>query len=445
MSSLRRVRECALGWAAAASVLCALTFQPRDARAASAGGVSAPQAGVMLGGLGLGLGTLALQRRHDHRAAALACVALVGSLSGCEPTSAAAGRRPGAGDDTRSAARGNDTPNRVSLPASAMAYIRVEPATHAPEDLSIRAPGRVAFRDNSTARVDAPAAGRVRKLLVEVGAAVKAGDPLIELSSPQASALHLQRDQARLELQRAERALVRQEQMIKAGVGRELDRQAARADLEAARVADRHARRAVEMLGPSRSGSITVVAPIDGTVLRRQATIGAQVEPGGAPLLEIGDKTALWVVADVFEDDLLQIRPGTTVQLRFSAEPAPVPGRVVGVGALVDIGQRRAPVYVAIADEAVTTHKLSPGMFVRADIAGPAGAGVTLPKQAVLIKDGESATAYVEVDPGVFEARRVVVGHTAGDHAQVVSGVNPGERVAVAGALLLDQQSGAAL
>lgn len=48
------------------------------------------------------------------------------------------------------------------------------------------------------------------------------------------------------------------------------------------------------------------------------------------------------------------------------------------------------------------------------------------------------------VDPGVFEARRVIVGHTAGDRAQVVSGVNPGERVAVAGALLIDQQSGAA-
>jgi hypothetical protein len=66
-------------------------------------------------------------------------------------------------------------------------------------------------------------------------------------------------------------------------------------------------------------------------------------------------------------------------------------------------------------------------------------------RQAVLIKDGDHATAYVEVDPGVFEARRVVVGHTAGEHAQIVSDVSPGERVAVAGALLLDQQSGAAL
>lgn len=134
---------------------------------------------------------------------------------------------------------------------------------------------------------------------------------------------------------------------MQSGIGRELDRQTARAELEAARVADRHARRAIEMLGPSRPGRVTVVAPIDGTVLRRPTTIGAQVEPGGAPLLEIGDKTALWVVA--------------------------------------------------------------------------------------------------EVDPGVFEARRVTVGPTAGDHAQVVSGLNPGERVAVAGALLIDQQSGVAL
>ncbi|PCC68514.1 HlyD family secretion protein [Nannocystis exedens] len=113
------------------------------------------------------------------------------------------------------------------------------------------------------------------------------------------------------------------------------------------------------LLGPSRPGPVTVVAPIDGTALRRYATVGAQVEPGGAPLLEIGDKTALWVVADVFEDDLSQVRPGTAVQLRFPADPRPVAGRVVGVGALVDVGQRRAPVYIALADD-TAAHKLSP-------------------------------------------------------------------------------------
>jgi hypothetical protein len=68
-----------------------------------------------------------------------------------------------------------------------------------------------------------------------------------------------------------------------------------------------------------------------------------------------------------------------------------------------------------------------------------------LPKEAVLIKDGDASTAYVEVAPGVFEARRVVVGHTPGDHARIVSGVAPGERVAAAGALPIDQQAGTTL
>ncbi|MDC0720461.1 efflux RND transporter periplasmic adaptor subunit [Nannocystis bainbridge] len=149
---------------------------------------------------------------------------------------------------------------------------------------------------------------------------------------------------------------------------------------------------------------------------------------------------ALWVVADVFEADLLQVRSGTSVKLRFPADPEPIAGRVVGVGGLVDVGQRRAPVYIALTDEAVASRNLTPGMFVRADITGPVGVGVTLPKQAVLIKDTDTATAYFEVEPGTFEARHVVLGHTSGDHAQIVSGVNPGERVAVAGALLIGQQ-----
>ena len=68
-----------------------------------------------------------------------------------------------------------------------------------------------------------------------------------------------------------------------------------------------------------------------------------------------------------------------------------------------------------------------------------------LPKQAILIRGGDSSTAYVEIGPGEFEARQVVVGPTAGDRTQVVSGIAPGERVVVSGALLLDQHNKQAL
>ncbi|MDC0672178.1 efflux RND transporter periplasmic adaptor subunit [Nannocystis radixulma] len=444
MPLARRPRGIALGWTAAASLLFVLAFEPSEARGASARSVT-PQAGLALGGLGIS--TLALQRRTDRRAVGLAGLALAcGLISGCEPTSSAAGRRASAGDDSRnSAPPSRDAPARVSLPASAMGYIRVEPAANAPEDMSVRAPARVAFRDNAVSKVDAPVPGRVQKLLVEVGSAVKAGTPLVELASPQASALHLQRERARLELEKAERAVARQDALLRSGIGREIDRHTARLALESARVADTHARRAAQMLGPSRGGRVTVVAPIDGTVLRHQATIGTQAVPGGDPLLEIGDKAALWVVAEVFEDDLTQIHEDAAVSLRFAGVPDPLPGYVVGVGALVDVGQRRAPVYITLDDDAADKATLTPGMFVHASIARPATAGVTLPKQAVLIRGGDQSTAYVEVGPGQFEARDVVVGHTSGERAQIVSGIAPGERVAVSGALLLDQQAKQAL
>ncbi|MCY1059224.1 efflux RND transporter periplasmic adaptor subunit [Nannocystis sp. SCPEA4] len=423
----------------ATTLLCITTLQPREVQGASTRSVT-QQTSLALGGLGFG--TLALQRRTDRRAIGLTAVALLGCFasSGCEPTSSAAGRRFGGGDDRRGAARPPDAPGRVSLPPAALAYIQVEPAANEPEDMSVRAPARVAFRDDAVSRVDAPAAGRVQKILVEVGTNVKAGAPLLELASPQASSLQLQREHARLELENAERALARQEALMSAGVGREIEHQAARLALQSARVADSHARRAAKMLGPSRGGRVTVVAPIDGTVLRRNATVGTQVIPGGTPLLELGDKAALWVVAEVFENDLPQIYHGAPVSLAFPDRADPLPGHVVGVGALVDVGQRRAPVYIVLDDAARTT-TLTPGMFVRANITSPASAGVTLPKQAVLIRGGDKSTAYVEVGPGQFEARDVVVGHTSGERAQIVSGIAPGERVAVSGALLLDQQA----
>ena len=98
-------------------------------------------------------------------------------------------------------------------------------------------------------------------------------------------------------------------------------------------------------------------------------------------------------------------------------------------------GLRRAPVYVKIDDENV---HLTPGMFARANIQAPAEEGVTVPKGAVLIKDGSSTVVYVEQGDSVFARRDVLLGYTFGEYVQILSGLKPGERVVVDGALLLD-------
>jgi hypothetical protein len=144
------------------------------------------------------------------------------------------------------------------------------------------------------------------------------------------------------------------------------------------------------------------------------------------------------VVAEVFQDDLQLVHEGSKVTLEFAGRPGAVEGHVEGIGVLVDTGLRRAPIYVAI-DASITG--LTPGSYARASILAPAEQGVTLPKTAVLIKDGTHSIVYVEEAEGQFAQRDVVLGHTFGEHVQVISGIKPGERVAVAGALLLDAEA----
>ncbi|MCY0986748.1 efflux RND transporter periplasmic adaptor subunit [Nannocystis sp. ILAH1] len=321
------------------------------------------------------------------------------------------------------------------LPAASRPYVEIQPVAMEPEHAAIKAPARVAFRDGALSRVGAPIPGRVVKLHVEVGEKVKAGDPLVTIASPEASSFHMELARARIEVETAKDQLERQNQMAKQGVGREYERVAAQHRLAETQASLQHAQKAVSLLGKSSGGTVVVEAAIEGMVLRRFATVGAQVEPGGDPLIEIGNPNALWVVAEVFQDDLALVHDSSKVTLEFAALPEPVEGHVEGIGVLIDTGLRRAPVYVAIDGEAPG---VTPGMFARAKIQTPSTTGVTVPRTAVLIKEGKISVVYVEEREGVFSRREVATGHTFGEYVQILSGVKPGERIAVSGALLID-------
>lgn len=323
----------------------------------------------------------------------------------------------------------------LRLSVASRPYIEIQVAGLEPEHAAIRAPARVAFRDGAMSRVSAPIPGRVVKLHVEVGETVKVGDSLVTITSPEASGFHMELSRARIDLQTAQDQLERQTTMVSKGVGREHERVLAEHRVAETKAKLRHAQKAVSLLGQSSNGTVVITAAIEGTVLRRFTTLGAQVEPGGDSLIEIGNPNALWVVAEVFQDDLSLVSPGAKVTLEFANIPKPVTGHVEGMGVLIDTGLRRAPIYVAIDEDAPG---LTPGMFARANIQTPIHDGVTIPKTAVLIKDGKTAVVYVEETDGQFSRRVVTTGHTFGEYVQILGGVQAGDRVAVAGALLID-------
>lgn len=324
----------------------------------------------------------------------------------------------------------------IVLDPAARTYVTVEEVGSTETGVSIRAPARLAFRDNAVSQVGAPIASRVMKLHVRVGDKVRPGDPLATLASPGASGYHAELARSKVELAAAQDVLKRQEDMLAKGVGKEYEKVMAEMRVKDGEERLRAAKRDVSLLGKSFGGTVIVTSQIEGTVLGRNATVGAQVDPDGEPLFEIGNPKDLWVVADVFQDDLPLIREAAQVQVELAARSEPLEGEVTAVGVLLDTAVRRAPVYIELKERDLD--RLKAGMFARASIRGAASEGLTVPVSAVLIKDGDQPVVYLENDTGGFERRDVEIGHAYEDRVQIVAGLRAGDKVAVKGALLID-------
>ncbi len=326
-------------------------------------------------------------------------------------------------------------PGTIHLAEASRQFIGLETVNGAATGSRLTAPAHVEFREGALSQVGVPLSGRVLKVHVRSGDAVKRGDPLLTLNCPEAATLRAAVDTALASRREAETTLARQVRMLQQGVGIERDQLAAETRLAElnAQLASAQARAA--MIGPGISTTVVLRAPIAGTVITRKAATGMEVQQGGEPVLEIGDSAALWVVADVFERDLATIHSGDRATVQLPASSQAFTGRVTSIGTVVASGLRTAPVRIVLDAAA---RGLRSGMYGRAHIEA-AGADITLPTDAVLIRDGKESIVYVEQGPGTFIRRTVVIArHVDSGRVQIVSGVSPGERVVVKGALLLD-------
>ena len=325
----------------------------------------------------------------------------------------------------------------ITIPDASRPYITV--ATISPQTFAatVQAPSRVEFRAKALSTVGAVVSGRLGKIDVQVGDPVKAGTPLATLESTEAAQMRSDVLRTKNELQRAEDRARRQETMLKSGVGLEIERNEANIMLLEARADYARSEQAIQLLGSGTDQSVILRAPINGVVLRVNASIGTAVE-AGAVLFELGEPGALWIVADVFENDLPLIEKGAKVELQITTLSKPVTGHVAAVSAAMQADLRRGAVYIELDNANLP---LKPGMFARAmiEVAGPKR--IVLPTSAVLIKDKNQTVVYIEVSDGVFEPRNVLIGQAHDGFVPVLEGLNAGERVVTSGTLLLDSEA----
>lgn len=303
----------------------------------------------------------------------------------------------------------------------------------------------------ATARVG----GRIDRVVADYGARVSAGQPLAWIDSPELGAAQAGYLRAH-SLARLGEAEYDRARLLLAGdaisrgelLRREADWRAAQAELAAAEqelhllgLGQDDVARLVEGADPDHV--YPVRAPIAGRVTAREAVAGRVVD-ADRELFTVAELDPLWLFVQVFEKDLRGVRVGDEVTLTCEAHPEDrFHGRIDFVGQVLDPHSRTARARAVIDNP---HGDLKPGMFVYATIHGaPDGdERPVLPRAAVTSIDGRDVV-FVPVAPDApgthaFEARPVLLGAPLDGEVEVVAGVEPGERVAVAGVFLLKSE-----
>jgi cobalt-zinc-cadmium efflux system membrane fusion protein len=284
-----------------------------------------------------------------------------------------------------------------------------------------------------------PVAGRILLLKVQLGERVTAGQPLVVIDSPDLGSAYADYDRAKAAMALARKSLDRQRGLAKIGGAAEKDLQQAESDFANAEAELRRSEARLKQIGvdadsTAQSRTVTVAAPMAGSVIELDVGPGAYWNDATASLMTIADLRTVWVTASVPETDTAFVAKGQEVDVAFPAYPdQPMHGEVLFVSDVLDPDTRRTKVRIAF-DNPQT--RLRPGMFANVTFHAPARRAAVVPTSALVLKD-ERNQVYVETAPWTFEARTVDIGFQQGEEVVLRSGVAAGERVVVKGGVLL--------
>jgi membrane fusion protein, heavy metal efflux system len=180
---------------------------------------------------------------------------------------------------------------------------------------------------------------------------------------------------------------------------------------------------------------LQVKVPVSGSVIDLQVAPGAFVNDPTAPMMTIANLDTVWVTANVPEKDTSFVSKDQPVSVTFPAYPGKVyEGKVLFVSDVLEPDTRRTKVRIAFDNP---DHSLKPGMFANVSFSAPMISRLVVPTSALLMSN-DRTSVFAEVEPWTFVRRDVVTEYEEGNAAVILSGLNPGERVIVKGAVVFN-------
>lgn len=355
----------------------------------------------------------------------------------------------------QSAARdGAQSAGAIALPSEARKNNPIETSTVALTKLArdVEVVGSVSFDQEQVAQVGPLIAGRVVSLSARIGDVVRAGQVLAEIESAEVGQAQGAYLSARATSKAAQANLHREVELLRDRATSERNKEVAQAQAitEQANLAAALQRLLAIGLrsedvqgleaGKTSPGRVPLIAPLAGTIIKREVTLGEAVQPA-TDAFQVANLEELWVQLDLFEKDLAAVHVGQDAELRTEVVPGRVfKARVAFVGHVIDERTRTAPVRIQFHND---KGLMRPGQFVTATLRGDkervATEVLAVPRKAVLLVEGRPV-AFVAAPDGTFQRRAVDLGISGGGLVEIRSGLSAGEKVATDGAFILKSE-----
>jgi Cu(I)/Ag(I) efflux system membrane fusion protein len=334
----------------------------------------------------------------------------------------------GRGDEAKQgAAAPQDSTLRLEARAALSAGITVESAQRQSWTETIECPGVIAFDERRLALINPRTSGRIERVFVTEGEAVRAGQELAAIYSPEYLAAQAEFLQIAAGRDRAVAAARPQEENNARQLLAAATSKLKLLGLEQAQI---------DTLAASRQNSsfLAVRAPWAGSIITSQAITGSPAEVG-TMLFKIADTRTLWVKISLAERDLAVLRPGAAARVFVGIFPGrEFAGKLTMIAAELDAETRTVGGRVEIANPGL---ELKPGMFavVRIDPLEKVQV-LAVPGEALCRIDG-ATFVFVPVGKDHYEKRAVTSGRVFNGQVEIVSGLRAGEQVVSKGSLTL--------
>lgn len=329
------------------------------------------------------------------------------------------------------------------------------------EDLTGRTyvPGTISLNENRTAHVSSFVSGQIAALSADLGMAVRKGQPLLTVNSPEFAQVQADFLEARAKYNLGLADFRRAEALWQAKAIEEKEYLRRRAEseklateygalgsrlhsfglthedieklIEKCRLVETQEYKC-ELADPN----LTIQAPLSGTIIFRDAVVGDPIEPKKI-LLTVSDLGTLWGHLDVPEKDIPLVGPESRVSIQSDL----FPGRdfAAGISYISDIVDEKLRTLRVRVEVDNAAGLLKPNMYVRGIIEHSASGWtgvISVPEEAVQTIE-EEKVVFVREKEGVFTARHVRVGDRVGARRVILEGLAPGEMVVLEGAFTL--------